>query len=102
MKKRLLAIFHGEVQGVGFRANVQSWASGLGLEGWVRNNPDGSVELEAEGEEGKLQKLLQEISQSHLQRYITKTETSWNEAVRISQRSDLSDGVTKTFQRSDL
>jgi acylphosphatase len=39
----------GEVQGVGYRAATQRRASELGLSGWVRNNADGSVELEAEG-----------------------------------------------------
>jgi acylphosphatase len=39
----------GQVQGVGFRWFVVSCARRLGLTGWVRNNPDGSVELEAAG-----------------------------------------------------
>lgn len=39
----------GEVQGVGYRAAAERRASELGLSGWVRNNADGSVELEAEG-----------------------------------------------------
>jgi acylphosphatase len=39
----------GQVQGVGFRWFVVSCARRLGLPGWVRNNPDGSVELEAAG-----------------------------------------------------
>ena len=39
----------GVVQGVGYRAATQQRASELGLSGWVRNRPDGSVELEAEG-----------------------------------------------------
>lgn len=39
----------GRVQGVGYRAASLRRASDLGLSGWVRNRPDGSVELEAEG-----------------------------------------------------
>lgn len=39
----------GHVQGVGYRAATQRRASELGLSGWVRNLPDGGVELEAEG-----------------------------------------------------
>lgn len=77
MVKQLRAIFSGQVQGVGFRASVQNWAEGLGLTGWVRNNPDGTVEVEAEGEEEKLRKLLQTINSSHLQNYISQIETTW-------------------------
>jgi acylphosphatase len=38
------AVVHGRVQGVGFRAFVEDTAQRLGLEGWVRNRRDGSVE----------------------------------------------------------
>lgn len=41
----------GRVQGVGFRAFVWRQAQDLGLDGWVRNNPDGSVELLVAAEE---------------------------------------------------
>ena len=39
----------GAVQGVGYRAGCHRRATDLGLSGWVRNNPDGSVLVEAEG-----------------------------------------------------
>ncbi len=43
-------VIRGRVQGVGFRRFVRKWAEDLKLCGWVRNRPDGSVEVEAEGE----------------------------------------------------
>ena len=46
---RLSARVMGRVQGVGFRAFTRRRARMLGLTGWVRNEPDGSVRLEAEG-----------------------------------------------------
>lgn len=47
--ERISARFEGRVQGVGFRATTRSIASRAGITGWVRNEPDGSVQLEAQG-----------------------------------------------------
>ncbi|MCD6383946.1 MAG: acylphosphatase, partial [Thermoplasmata archaeon] len=44
MKVRAHVFFYGRVQGVFFRANCQRKAMELGVSGWVRNLPDGSVE----------------------------------------------------------
>ena len=51
----------GHVQGVGFRWFVMSQARRLDLAGWVRNNPDGSVELEAAGPADLLAVLRQRV-----------------------------------------
>jgi acylphosphatase len=45
---------HGAVQGVGFRRFAAREAQALGLAGWVRNEPDGTVSGEAEGAEAAL------------------------------------------------
>ena len=45
------AVVHGVVQGVGFRWFAERTARALGLSGWVRNRPDGTVETVAEGDE---------------------------------------------------
>jgi len=47
--KRIRAIVRGDVQGVGFRAATAQEARRAKIAGWVRNRPDGSVEVEAEG-----------------------------------------------------
>jgi acylphosphatase len=49
----------GHVQGVGFRSNAKRVADRLGLAGWVRNLPDGSVEIIAEGQEGHMEEFLE-------------------------------------------
>ncbi|MBL8829940.1 MAG: acylphosphatase, partial [Planctomycetaceae bacterium] len=46
---RRRVLFHGRVQGVGFRVTTRSIAQRFAVTGWVRNLPDGSVELLAEG-----------------------------------------------------
>jgi acylphosphatase len=47
----------GRVQGVFFRASTRNRAVELGLNGWVRNMPDGSVEVLACGDEAALETL---------------------------------------------
>jgi len=48
----------GRVQGVWFRANTQKTAQDLELDGWVRNVPDGSVEIHVQGNESRVNRLL--------------------------------------------
>jgi acylphosphatase len=43
-------VIHGDVQGVGFRFFTEAAAAREGLHGWVRNRPDGCVEIAAEGD----------------------------------------------------
>ena len=56
--RRVRAVVTGRVQGVAFRASTVDEARGHGLTGWVRNRPDGSVELEAQGDEVQVAALL--------------------------------------------
>jgi len=56
--RRIRAIVSGRVQGVSYRASTASKARHLGLVGWVRNLPDGSVEVEAEGPADQVEALV--------------------------------------------
>ncbi|MFO1417346.1 MAG: acylphosphatase [Methylotetracoccus sp.] len=49
MTRRVHLLVYGRVQGVGFRAATAFTAKRLSLVGWVRNRPDGTVEIEAQG-----------------------------------------------------
>jgi len=50
---------YGRVQGVFFRATMKEVADELGVDGWVRNMPDGSVEALISGDEEKVAKVLE-------------------------------------------
>ncbi|QIK11057.1 acylphosphatase [Streptomyces sp. ID38640] len=53
----------GEVHGVFFRDTCRRTADRLGVAGWVRNLPDGTVEAVCEGESGRVQKLVDWVHQ---------------------------------------
>ena len=57
--KRANITIHGLVQGVFFRANTVKAAMALGLRGYAKNMPDGTVEVIAEGPEEKINELIE-------------------------------------------
>jgi len=57
----LHAVFAGIVQGVGFRYFVRNIAKEMGVKGYVRNLPDGTVEVVAEADENTLREFLKAI-----------------------------------------
>ena len=58
MAVRAHLIVRGRVQGVWFRGSMQEEAERLGVAGWVRNRPDGTVEAEIEGERDAVDALV--------------------------------------------
>ena len=76
----LHAVVEGHVQGVGFRYFVQESASHLGLNGWVRNNYSGTVELTAEGSREALEQLLELVKQGPSRSIVTKVKVEWSVA----------------------
>ena len=54
-------VVKGRVQGVGFRYFTHRVAQGLGLRGWVKNLPDGTVEAYAEGDDEPMAQFLSRI-----------------------------------------
>lgn len=52
-------IVRGEVQGVGFRYHAQATATQLGVAGFTRNLADGTVELEVEGDEAAVDRMVE-------------------------------------------
>jgi acylphosphatase len=66
----LQVFFVGNVQGVGFRWTVKRIATGFEVIGWVRNLPDGRVELQTTGEESEVRAFIEAIGQSELRAHI--------------------------------
>jgi len=75
--KQMQALFSGRVQGVGFRFTACRLAASFEVAGFVRNLPDGDVEVVAEGSEQELIDFLNEIRGSHLGRYIRRERLGW-------------------------
>ena len=76
---RLHIIVSGKVQGVFFRANAKEKADSLGVVGTVENQPDGTVELIAEGEREKLEDLLEWCYHGPDAAKVTDLEFRWAE-----------------------
>ncbi len=74
---RLHAQITGRVQGVGFRMFAQSVALPLGVSGFVRNEPDGSVKVEAQGTRDALEALLARLRQGPPGSWISDVSTDW-------------------------
>ena len=77
MKEQLNARFTGNVQGVGFRATCRQLANRHDLTGWVRNEPDSSVRLEAQGKEKDLNDFLNDLRQTHAGSGIRDENLKW-------------------------
>ncbi|WP_245846099.1 acylphosphatase [Longibacter salinarum] len=80
MEKRLSARITGRVQGVGFRHFTTTRAQRLGLTGWVRNEADGSVRLEAEGPKDDLNTLLDAVHDGPSSARVENVNADFNEA----------------------
>jgi acylphosphatase len=78
--RRLEAVVRGRVQGVGFRFFVLRSAAVLGLDGWVSNEPDGSVRCVAEGPTEGLEAFVAELRQGPAGARVDTVETTWSEA----------------------
>lgn len=74
---RLHAVVRGDVQGVGFRWFVQRVAGAHGVQGWVANRPDGSVECVAEGPRQDLERLLEALRRGPGGAQVEIVEAGW-------------------------
>jgi acylphosphatase len=67
-------ILKGRVQGVGFRYFISQQADQYEIKGWARNNPDGTVEVWAQGSDEKMGKFIDKIKQGPSMCDVTDSE----------------------------
>jgi acylphosphatase len=78
-KVRVRIRIEGVVQGVFYRYSTQQKALELGVYGWVRNCPDGSVECLVEGERDKVEALILWCHHGPPGALVDKVKTQWEE-----------------------
>ncbi len=78
--QRLETRVTGRVQGVGFRHFTTMRAQELDLHGWVRNEPDGAVQVVAEGRRPALEKLLHTVQSGPRAARVEDVSSTWAEA----------------------
>jgi acylphosphatase len=71
------AVITGRVQGVFYRDFTRQRARELGLTGYVKNQPDGSVEVVALGEQAKLQRLVGYLNQGPPHASVSRVSVAW-------------------------
>jgi len=76
---RLRLLVHGRVQGVFFRQAAAEEARSLGLRGWVKNLPDGDVEMVAEGPRRELKILAAWANQGPRMARVAGVEEEWSD-----------------------
>jgi len=79
-EKRVHILISGLVQGVWFRSSTRSKAIALGVKGWVRNLPDGRVEVMAEGKEKELKELIKWCYTGPPGASVRDVEVEWSKA----------------------
>jgi acylphosphatase len=76
-RKRLEALVHGRVQGVGFRWWVRKQATRLNLQGWVANESSGSVRVLAEGDSTALDQLVGQLRDGPSGAVVERVDTTF-------------------------
>jgi acylphosphatase len=76
---RARVVVRGRVQGVFFRVETGQRARSLGLAGWVRNNPDGTVEAVFEGDRDLVDSMLAWCRRGPAAAHVEDVEVEWTE-----------------------
>jgi acylphosphatase len=77
--KRAHVQVHGSVQGVFFRVETRDRARSLGVAGWVRNLPGGSVEAVFEGDGSQVESMVEWCGRGPSGAYVDDVDVAWEE-----------------------
>jgi acylphosphatase len=84
--RRVRLTIHGRVHGVGFRAFVEREAAQRGLEGWVRNRRDGSVETLIAGDKRVVADMIEACRRGPASARVDRMDLEEAEAKDLAQR----------------
>ncbi|HEU4942139.1 MAG TPA: acylphosphatase [Gaiellaceae bacterium] len=76
---RARVVVSGRVQGVFFRAEARDRARSLGLAGWVRNNPDGTVEAAFEGDRERVESMIEWCRRGPALAVVDDVDVEWEQ-----------------------
>lgn len=79
MLKKIHLLISGKVQGVFYRVKAKGKAEELKLTGWIKNNPDGKVEILAEGKESNLKELIKWCYDGSRNAVVEDIKVDWRE-----------------------
>lgn len=79
MKARAHILVSGRVQGVFFRDRTRTRAGSLGVTGWVRNLPDGRVEVLAEGDRERIESLIGWLEEGPPLAMVEDVDVDWED-----------------------
>ena len=82
MKIRNHFVYHGRVQGVGFRYTAKRLAQSLGVTGWVKNEYNGTVIMELQGEETAIYRVMEGLNRD------TYVEIEWIDSEIIALKEE--------------
>ena len=95
--KQIQATVHGRVHGVFFRQHTRMEAQRLGLKGWVRNEPDGTVRVAAVGAEDILKEFIEFLHRGSPGAQVSQVDVDWSDAAQDFAAQDFAAQDFKGF-----
>lgn len=79
----MYCVVGGKVQNVAYRVYIQDAAAELGITGWIKNLPDGTVELVAQGTPDTLKELVEYLHEGSLLAAVESVSIDWRSAKKL-------------------